>query len=237
MAEELKYSSLFWEGILTPENIPRSLEDKLHLVLSLIIFLSIPLSRLLVFLFSCDIQAIRNRVSIFMGHHRAAQDPEDVFLPSTIYKLWHTRWPKARKLLHEFIIQPCASEIAVKESDKIIHHPGFRIKIEKLTISGVRELLSPTAIIKIIREKAPFTYGYLHAFTTAPNTHRRRMGHGQNGTGENHGLDSDLDNEEDERHERREDSEAAGGKQEEYHGFSRNPVFVSVVWHDMTAVL
>ena len=134
------------------------------------------------FTFSSTNTKIKNRASRFLGYHTNASDPNHIFYPSTIYNLWHERWPKSHQYLHARIIEPCAREIAAAEGDSVIKEPTYQVKISTLTIAGMRRLLQPTALIESLRAKAPFTFGYLHAFTMAPDEYRTKQACQQHST-------------------------------------------------------
>ncbi|KAI0691455.1 hypothetical protein C8T65DRAFT_745440 [Cerioporus squamosus] len=232
---DLKYSAAFWQAALGA-NVPTQLEDRLHLVVSLIIFLTLPIGRLLIFIFSSDIKSVKTRAGIFLGHNKTSQKPDEVFLPATVYQLWHTRWPKSRKLLHRLLVEPCARELAVQESDHIIRHPGFRIQMKTLTMATIRALMNPTEILKIIQKKAPFTYGYLYAFTMAPNEYRRKKARAEGlepgqGGARSRAQRSGPESERSDDDPVEDDDGGMGGTawKEEYPGFSRNPTFAIIV--------
>ena len=233
MSGDLGYPAAFWEQVLSPDAVPTTVEQKCNLVISLIIFLSLPIHHLLVTLFSSNLEPVRDRVSHFMGYHRSARDPDAVFHPRTIFHLWHERWPHARGHLHDHIIQPCAEEIALQESDQIIQEPTFQIRTNSLTIEGMRQLLNPRAILATIQTKAPFTYSFLRAFTASPNAYRSRQRSAEGGVSSAEGLQSSElagDAKDDPAGEEDDPDDAAGvGHEwkEQFPGFSRNPVFVS----------
>ncbi|KAG5645294.1 hypothetical protein DXG03_006483 [Asterophora parasitica] len=148
-----------------------SLTTKLHLVFSLMIFLGVSIQQLLQFIFSSDIRSVKDRSSRFMGYTESAT-LENRFYPSNIFHLWHTRWPAARRYLHEMII-PCAHEIVLEESDQIIADRSLQVQIKDLTVSTLRQLLHPHVLIEKYQELAPFTFKILHTFSASPNKHRK----------------------------------------------------------------
>ncbi|KAJ7888969.1 hypothetical protein B0H14DRAFT_3713696, partial [Mycena olivaceomarginata] len=101
--------------------------------------------------------------------------PWKLNLPALVFNLWRdgSRWPKAQKYLREMTI-PCAHELALQDSNRIIASPHLRVRLKTLTIWQLRELLHPTKLIEIIKELAPFTCGILYTFSTTPNKARRQ---------------------------------------------------------------
>ena len=247
MPDELRYSDAFWNARLPLEDRPADLEGKLELVLSLVMYLSLSFGQLLLYIFSSTNTKIKNRASRFLGYHTNASDPNHIFYPSTIYNIWHERWPKSHQYLHARIIEPCAREIAVAEGDSVIKEPTYQVKISTLTIACMRRLLRPAALIESLRAKAPFTFGYLHAFTTAPNEYRTKQARQQRSTvtpggghsatntsGPSAGLAGLSDEDVDWMDDPNVDSEDAGlGRsrawEHDYPGFSQNPLFVSML--------
>ncbi|KAM5539822.1 hypothetical protein V8D89_006635 [Ganoderma adspersum] len=84
------------------------------------------------------------------------------------------RLQQAQGRLHDHIIQPCTEEVTVEQSTELITEPSFQIKRSVLLMASIRKLMSPTTILSVIKEKALFTYQFLHAFTTAPNKYRKK---------------------------------------------------------------
>jgi len=112
----LQFDSAYWEQHLGDGMQKAELQTKLQLIFSLVIFLSVSVRQLLQFIFSSDIQEVKNKASRFLGHTPTAADRDQQFPPATVFNLWHSRWPHVRHLLHG-MIQPCAHEIALEESD------------------------------------------------------------------------------------------------------------------------
>ena len=135
--------------------------------------LSVSVWQLLQFIFSSDIHEIKNRTSQFMGHTPTAVDKDLQFPPSTLFNLWHNRWPHVRHLLHD-MIQPCAHEIALQESDNIIKDPSLQIRIKTLTIREIRDLLHPGELLERFKKSAPFMFSLLHTFSVLPNKYRKQ---------------------------------------------------------------
>lgn len=111
--ETLQFNSEYWEEHL-PGIQDFDLDTKLHLIASLIIFLSVTIQQILIFIFSSDIPAVKSRASRFMGYFSTTKNDDLRFPPSTLYQLWHSRWPQAREHLHA-MIEPCAHGIALEE--------------------------------------------------------------------------------------------------------------------------
>ncbi|TFK81402.1 hypothetical protein K466DRAFT_604525 [Polyporus arcularius HHB13444] len=128
MLEELQYAPDFWGNILDPGMVPTDTEAKIHLVLSLVTFLALPLHELFIYIFSCDIKSVKARATRFLTYQ-----------PPATFR--HERWPHSIQNLHDMVVQPCAEEIALKESDNIINDSSFKIKLHTLTIARMRELL------------------------------------------------------------------------------------------------
>lgn len=218
--ETLSFDSLYWEKHL-PGMQDSDLDTKLHLIASLIIFLSVTVQQTLLFIFSSDIPAVKARASRFMGYFSTTKNEDLRFPPSTLYQLWHSRWPQARPHLHA-MIEPCAHEIALEESNWIIKDPTFQIRISSLTVKGIRELLRPETLVEKFKNAAPFMFGLMHTFSASPNKYRRYRRRGV----EPDDWDDEPAMEEDSVGEEEGSSE---GKDwwKGYDGFSRNPIFVS----------
>jgi hypothetical protein len=86
-----------------------NLEAKLHLVFSLMVFLSISTRQLLHWLFTTEIPTVTIRISHFMGFFTSESTVEARFGPAMVFSLWRnkTRYPAAQKHLREMTI-PCA---------------------------------------------------------------------------------------------------------------------------------
>ncbi len=77
-------------------------------------------------------------------------------------------WPGARKHLHH-TIEDCVCEIVLEESDRIISDQSLQVRIDTLTIAGIRELLDPQKISEKYQELAPFFWNLLLVFSSSPN--------------------------------------------------------------------
>lgn len=165
-----------WFSILPPEFSNLNPEQKVHLVVSLIMYLMVPLHSLLWFLFESPDPDIKMRASSFLkiqGH--ASPGSENEFAPKKLYRLWHDRFPKCRKALHSSIVVPCAHEMALAESNRGISDPALKVKLSKLGMSSIRDILNPGELIDKYREMFTFMFPLLETFAAAPNEYRRKM--------------------------------------------------------------
>ena len=112
----LQFDSAYWEQCL-PDNMQKAeLQTKLHLIFSLVMFLGVSVRQLMQFIFSSDIQDVKNRAARFMGHMPMATDPDQQFPPATVFNLCHLCWPHVQHLLLN-MIQTCTHEITLEESN------------------------------------------------------------------------------------------------------------------------
>ncbi|KAJ7034457.1 hypothetical protein C8F04DRAFT_573705 [Mycena alexandri] len=194
------------------------------------IFLSVSTRQLIYWLFTTEIPSVTKRISHFMGFFGTEDTLETRFAPALIFNLWRDadRWPNAQKYIREMAI-PCAHELALQDSDRIISSPHLRVRLKTLTIQGLRDLLHPTKLVEIIKELAPFTWGILHTFSASPNKARRQRKTNEDvpmpGVEEDW-ADDPNDEENVEEGEANPDAAPDRGWSKEYPGFSRNPVFV-----------
>jgi hypothetical protein len=128
---------------------------------------------------------------------------------------------------------PCAHELALQDSDRVISSPHLRIRLKTLTISQLRELLHPTKLIEIIKELAPFTWGILHTFSTSPNKTRKYRKSDEDVPMPPTSTEVEEDwaddpNDDENIEEGEANPPGAPNRQwsKDYPGFSRNPVFV-----------
>ena len=63
----LEYDNKYWENLLEAKSVKLSLENRLHLVFSLLIFLQISIAQLITFTFTSEIAAVRSKAARFMG--------------------------------------------------------------------------------------------------------------------------------------------------------------------------
>ncbi|KAF7969486.1 hypothetical protein HWV62_27227 [Athelia sp. TMB] len=132
--ETLQFNSDYWRQKI-PGMQNYDIKTKLHLILSLVIFLSISIQCLLEYIFSTNIMAVKSRASLFMSHKPSANTLDGQFYPSMIYRLWHTLWPNVPGQLHK-MIQLCAHKIVLGESNAIIKDSMFQIRIQRLTMQA-----------------------------------------------------------------------------------------------------
>lgn len=187
-------------------------------------------------LFTTEIPCVTKRISHFMGFFGAESTPEAQFAPAMIFDLWRNdkRWPKAQKHLRQMTI-PCAHELALEDSNRVISSPLLRIHLKTLTISELRSLLHPEKLIEVIKGLAPFTWGILHTFSASPNKSRRyRKTDGdvpmpQSETNADEDWEDDPNDDTNiEAGEADPSSASNHGWSKDYPGFSRNPVFVRI---------
>ncbi|KAJ7239495.1 hypothetical protein C8J57DRAFT_1727340 [Mycena rebaudengoi] len=150
----LKFDSDYWETSL-PDIQKLPAEEKLHLILSLVIFLGVSIRALLAFIFESNILAVKDRASRFLGYTPSHDDPHLRFPPSHIFAIWTERCTSTdqRDQLRE-MITPLAHAI-------------------DLTIARMRELMQPGVLARKYQDLSPFLYGLLHTFTASPNRYRR----------------------------------------------------------------
>jgi hypothetical protein len=218
----LLYSNAYWEGKLGNEFRKNNLENKLHLIFSLLVFLEISLAQFLTFAFSSKIEKVKARAGHFMGYMESANDEATHFPPGAIWHMWFENFPKCKPHLYK-MIRPAACEIALGESNKIIEDPVLQVKMKDLTIASIRELLQPQKIIEKYQEAAPFTWAVLETFAASPNKWRGRAATKETAPVEEERSDWDDDPNID-------DEEAPDSRWENVRlkGFARNPTFVSV---------
>jgi hypothetical protein len=230
----LQFGSEFWTTHL-PNMQKASIQTKLHLLVSLMMFLSVTIQQLLVFMFSTDIKAVKDRASRFMGYFPTGMGGVH-FAPTAVFELWHKRWPGSRNYLHDMII-PCAHEIVLEESDRIIKDSTLRVRIKDLKISDLRDLLHPDKLVTKYQTSAPLTFGLMTMFAASPNKYRKEKSsrastttqsmpeHVEDNPFVDLGNDEILEGSDDD-----DDAEPSPGSQwwKEFEGLSRNPVFVSL---------
>ncbi|KAJ7455023.1 hypothetical protein B0H11DRAFT_1740201 [Mycena galericulata] len=165
-----------------------------------------------------------------MGYFATQNSLETQFAPAMVFSLWRDakRYPKAQRYLREMMI-PCAHELALQDSDRIISSPLLRIRLKTLTIRELRDMLHPTRLIEIIQGLAPFTWGLLLTFCASPNASRKRRKVDEDepmpSTDEDW-ADDPNDDPNLEAGDADPGDSAGHGWTKDYPGFSRNPVFV-----------
>ncbi|PPQ76515.1 hypothetical protein CVT24_010876 [Panaeolus cyanescens] len=171
-SEKLMYDFTFWNKRLGPEFQSARLENKLHLCISLLIYLSVPLLDYIEFLFTSKILAIRRRTGRFMGLYESASDKDRQFPPAVIFRAWHDHFPSSLEHIHTMLV-PCIKKVVHKESDNIITDKSFTMPVKQLTYSSFDTILSPGRLESMYRERAPVLWSILETFVTAPNRYRR----------------------------------------------------------------
>ncbi|KAJ7442921.1 hypothetical protein B0H11DRAFT_1932120 [Mycena galericulata] len=113
----LQFGTDYWKEHL-PGCQSLSSEAKLHLILSLVIYLGVSIRALLVFIFESDIQPLKDRASRFLGYTPSNSDPHIRFPPAHIFSLWVNRctssgqWDQIQEM-----ITPVAQGIVLSESN------------------------------------------------------------------------------------------------------------------------
>ncbi|KAJ7834459.1 hypothetical protein B0H14DRAFT_3462048 [Mycena olivaceomarginata] len=183
------------------------------------VFLSISTRQFMHWLFTTEIPSVSKRISHFMGFFATETTPEAQFAPAMLFALWRneTRWPKAQKRLREMTI-PCAHELALQDSDRLISSPLLRIRLKTLTIRELRELLHPAKLIDIIKRLAPFTWEQDEPMPPSKPTEE------EDDWADDPNADPDVESGE-------ADPSAAPGRRwsEDYPGFSRNPAILLAI--------
>ncbi|KAJ7244547.1 glycoside hydrolase superfamily [Mycena rebaudengoi] len=128
-------------------------EDKLHLILSLVIFLGVSIRALLAFIFETNILAVKDRASRFLGYTPSHDDPHLRFPPSHIFSIWSERCTsiEQRDQLRE-MITPLTHAIVLDESNQI--------HVKDLTIARMRELMQPGVLGRKYQDSSPFYMGF-----------------------------------------------------------------------------
>jgi len=169
----LNYDSAYWQNILGPNASAMPMEDKLHMMFSLMIFLRLSLAKVLEFIFTSKICEVRSRTSRFMGYTLSALTEDFKFPPGMIFRAWLENFPESRKYMQD-MIKPVVQDIVEAESNKIINDPAIKIKMKTLTLKDIRGLLDPKKIMDRYKEKAPFTWMILHTFASLSNKSRKQ---------------------------------------------------------------
>jgi hypothetical protein len=218
-ADKLLYDDGYWQGVLKEDIRKITLEKKLHLIFTLVMFLQISVLQLLKFIFTSEIKEVRGRASRFLGHTPTATSEDMEFQPGMVFRAWHENFPKAKAQLHK-MIQPCAIEMVLEESDKLIGDKELQVKMKDLTLKSLRTLLQPNVIVDKYHQIAPFTWNLLETISASPNRHRKynaKINEFEDDEEEKDDWDDDPNC--DEEPERKWDLKTP-------QGFSRNPVLV-----------
>ncbi|KAK6984169.1 hypothetical protein R3P38DRAFT_3333012 [Favolaschia claudopus] len=203
------------------------------------VFFSISIRQLLHWLFTTKVPRATRAVSHFMGFFSTQDSLEDQFGPAMVFALWRdaARYPRAQKYLREMTI-PCAHELVLEDSDRIITSPILQIRLKTLTIQQLRDVLHPTKLVEIIQRLAPFTWNLLHTFSASPNASRKRRKSDKGEemvTEEEDWIDDPNDDSNLESGEADPGDFAGHGWRKDYPGFARNPVFAILMTITMLA--
>jgi hypothetical protein len=218
-ADKLLYEDSYWREILEKDIRRFPLEKKLHLIFTLVMFLQVSVAQLLNFIFTSEIKEVRARAARFLGHTPTATSKDMEFLPGMVFRAWHENFPKAKAQLHK-MIQSCAIEIVLEESDKLIGDKELQVTMKDLTLKSIRTLLQPKVILDKYHQLAPFTWNLLETISASPNKHRKYNTKTNDFEDDEEEKDWDDDpNCDDEGPERKWDLKTP-------QGFSRNPVLV-----------
>ena len=84
-----------------------------------------------------------------LGTHPTATSEDMEFPPVMIFRAWHDHFLKAKKQLHK-MIKPCAIEMVLEESDKLIGDKELQVTMKDLTLKSIRTLLQPMVEIWLV---------------------------------------------------------------------------------------
>jgi hypothetical protein len=82
-ADKLLYDDGYWKEVLEKDIRKISLEKKLHLIFTLVMFLQISVVQLLNFIFTSEIKEVRARAARFLGHTPTATSKDMEFQPGS----------------------------------------------------------------------------------------------------------------------------------------------------------
>ncbi|KAJ7670670.1 hypothetical protein DFH06DRAFT_1369657 [Mycena polygramma] len=193
-----------------------SIDTKLRLILSLVIFLEVSIRHLLSFIFTTDIKPIKDRAARFLGYTPTHTDPTGRFPAAHIFSPWVQRCssPVQREQILS-MITPVAKNAVLQDSNRVITDMSLQIRIKELTISGIRELLDPSCM---------------------SSSHHPTI------TGRKSGEENHKENDKDWDDDPNEDHDEAGHPEAEntshwkgFEDFSRNPIFAIIVAISMLA--
>ena len=128
----LLYNNKYWDSILGRDARKMTLENWLHLIFSLVIYLQISVAKFLHFIFTSTIEEVKTWSSRFMGYTPSAAMDDTKFPPGMIFRAWLEKFPDAQKHL-EKVVGPFMQVIAEKESDKMIRDVELKVKMKTLT--------------------------------------------------------------------------------------------------------
>jgi len=220
--DKLLYNESYWKGVLEEDIRKKSLDEKLHLIFTLVMFLQISIAQLLHFIFTSQIKEVQHRAARFLGHTHTATSEDKAFPAGMIFRAWHENFPKAKGNLHK-MIKPCAVEMVLEESDRLIGDKELQINMKDLTLMSIRTLLQPEVIVNKYRLLSPFTWNLLETISASPNRYRKyniKTNHFEDDHEKNDDWNDDPNADDDE-------PERTWNGMKMPEGFSRNPVLVS----------
>ena len=92
----LLYNNNYWQEKLGAKFRGNNLENKLHLIFSLLVFLEISLAQFLAFTFSSNVGKVKSRASHFMGYMETANSKDTCFPLSVIWHTWLENFLKCK---------------------------------------------------------------------------------------------------------------------------------------------
>lgn len=171
--EEVDWSKLLQKKVAKKLHAKSRIE-KIALVVSLILFLQLPLAPLLLFMFRSDEAKVKQLAGNFLRGRSDATPGDDTHFPAaTLYSIWHERFKKCRDKLHKYIIEPCTFELVKAESDRGISSPDLKVKLGQLTMKDIREALNPGKLLRKYVDLFPFMNAILLAFCATSNRYRK----------------------------------------------------------------
>ena len=196
-------------------------EHQCQLVFSLILYLNLSLKDFIFFLFESKIRSVRHRAGLFMSCRSSLTAN---FAPAKLYTLWWTHFSHCRQHLADYIIQPHAKEIVLKESDIFIADKRYKVPPKSCTVDQIMDVLDPGKLASQYEAMVPFTWDLLMTFTVSANRYRKRKARSTDATmesDEESWLDDEVNLEG-----LPDDLMGQSGKYWASKGFARNPTFV-----------
>ncbi|KAJ7170299.1 hypothetical protein C8R43DRAFT_944818 [Mycena crocata] len=148
-------NSKFWEDKLA--DVPtKSPDSKVHLILSLVIYLSVSIRHLLTFIFTSDIKPVKDRAARFLGYTPTHTDPDGRFPMAHIFLLWLeqcTSPVQQEQIL--LMITPVAKAAVLADSNNV----SKDVSLQKLADK--------------YRALAPFFFKLVYVFVASPNDYRK----------------------------------------------------------------
>ena len=169
-----------WHAILPPHEREqartKTRAEKIWMVISLILYLKLPLAPLILCLFETDNEKVKQLSGNFLRGTSVADPETDMgtFFPAAkLYSLWHGRFKTCREKLHKYIVEPCAKEIIEAESNAGIRCPDLKVTLTALTMKDIKSVLNPGTLLQKYMSLFPFMYSLLMVFCASPNRHRK----------------------------------------------------------------